>query len=101
MRQPLDLEALFHQLDASETVLVGVSGGSDSIALLLLANAWAQKSGANLQAITVDHGLRPEAAAEAAFVASVCEAIGVSHVTLAWEGLKPSTGISSSARNAR
>lgn len=94
-------EKLFSKIPKDDPVLVAVSGGSDSIALLLLANIWAQKNGVILQAVTVDHGLRPEAAAEAAFVASICAGLGVPHVTLAWEGMKPSFGIQEAARESR
>lgn len=55
---------------------VAVSGGPDSIALLLLAAAW--KPGL-IEAATVDHGLRPESAGEAAFVAAICEKLEVPH----------------------
>ena len=58
---------------------MAVSGGPDSLALLLLAHA--AMPGA-VEAATVDHGLRAEAAAEAAFVASICAALGVPHATL-------------------
>ena len=58
---------------------VAVSGGPDSLALLLLAEA-AFPGG--FQAATVDHGLRPESAAEAAFVAEVCAARSIPHATL-------------------
>ncbi len=96
-----DAVKVFEGLDPQGIVLVAVSGGSDSMALLLLANVWAQKRDVTLHAVTIDHGLRPEAAAEAAFVAAVCEGLGIDHTTLAWEGLKPPTGISEAARNAR
>ncbi len=96
-----DPKTLFRNVDISMPVVVAVSGGSDSIALLLLAVAWARHNNVSLQIATVDHGLRPEAAAEAAFVASLCESLDVFHVTLAWEGIKPVNGISEAARNAR
>lgn len=58
---------------------VAVSGGPDSLALLLLAHA---ALGELIEAATVDHGLRPESATEAAFVASLCDELGVPHTTL-------------------
>lgn len=96
-----DPERIFAGITTSEPVIVAVSGGSDSMALLLLAHIWAQKNDVLLQAVTIDHGLRPEAAAEAAFVASVCAGLGINHVTLAWEGIKPSFGIQEAARRSR
>jgi tRNA(Ile)-lysidine synthase len=92
---------LFAGLDPQGIVIVAVSGGSDSLALLLLANAWAQAHDITLHAVTIDHGLRPEAAAEAAFVAALCEGLSMDHTTLAWEGVKPLTGLPEAARNAR
>ncbi len=52
-----------------------VSGGPDSVAMLLLAKA----AGLDCQAVTIDHGLRPEAADEARLVAAVCTQLGVPH----------------------
>lgn len=63
---------------------VAVSGGGDSIALLVLAHDWATARGRTLQVFTVDHQLRPEAAEEAAFVSRVCAARGIPHQTLVW-----------------
>ena len=81
--------------------MVAVSGGSDSMALLYLANAWARQNKREIHAVSVDHGLRPEAAAEAAFVAMVCDGLDIVHTTLSWDGVKPQTGISAAARHAR
>ncbi len=72
-----DLAAL--GVDATEVPGVAVSGGPDSLALLLLAHA--ARPGA-VHAATVDHGLRPASAAEAAFVAGICARLGVPHATL-------------------
>ncbi len=60
-------------------VAIAVSGGADSMALLLLARAWAAAHGGEMVALTVDHGLREAAAAEARQVAVWCHQLGVSH----------------------
>jgi len=59
---------------------VAVSGGPDSLALLLLAQA---AFPGRAEAATVDHGLRPESSGEARSVARVCADLGVPHATLA------------------
>ena len=58
---------------------IAVSGGPDSLALLLLAAA--ARPG-QVEAATVDHGLRPESRQEAGFVHGICEQLGVPHATL-------------------
>ena len=61
-----EVDALLAPLDASRFALVAVSGGPDSTALLLMAAEWAARRGTTrIVAATVDHGLRPESAAEA------------------------------------
>lgn len=72
-----DLEKVAQALP--ERVGVAVSGGPDSLALLLLA---ADALPNRVLAATVDHGLRPESAAEAEFVASLCAGRGVPHAVL-------------------
>jgi tRNA(Ile)-lysidine synthase len=72
-----DLSALCDP--ARDRVLVAVSGGPDSLALLLLSHALL---GDRCLAATVDHGLRPEAADEAAWVADLCAARGIDHAVL-------------------
>lgn len=64
---------------------LGVSGGSDSTALLLLAERWAKQAGRQLLALTFDHRLRSEAAEEAKSVASLCRQLGVAHHILRWQ----------------
>ncbi|MBK6468777.1 MAG: tRNA lysidine(34) synthetase TilS [Rhodobacter sp.] len=64
---------------------VAVSGGRDSMAMVHLMARAAPQAGWSFQAVTVDHRLRPEAADEAAFVASVCAGLGVPHDVLVWD----------------
>ena len=80
---------------------VAVSGGADSLALALLAAEWARKRRGRLTALTVDHGLRPEAAAEARRVGRWLRARGIEHRTIAWRGTKPEANIQAAARAAR
>ncbi len=71
------------------------------MALAFLASDWARKSGRTITALTVDHGLRPEAAAEAAQVAAWCGAAGIRHRTLRVRGSAPGTALQEWARNRR
>lgn len=83
-------------------VLLAVSGGPDSLALLELAAAWRAAGGAApIAAATFDHGLRAQSQAEARSVAALCARLAVPHATLVWEGPKPATGLQERARDAR
>lgn len=80
---------------------VAVSGGPDSMALLLLAADEAKRSGRQLHALTVDHGFRPEAREEAVQVGLWAAALGVSHTILTHEGPVPEASLQSAARDIR
>ena len=80
---------------------VGVSGGADSLALLYLAAEWGQRHGVNISAMTVDHGLRPEAADEAAHVKNLCQTLNIPHVTLTAKVPLGDRRIQENARNMR
>ena len=93
--------ALFGDLAGAPGLLLAISGGPDSTALLFLAARWRKKSKTKLTAVTVDHGLRKEARREAAAVAKLAKKLGVSHRVVKWTGAKPKSGIQQAARNAR
>ena len=94
---------MFRGLEALPGLVLAVSGGPDSTALLLLASRWAKrlKRAPKLLAVTVDHGLRAEAAREAAAVKRLAGRLGVPHRTLRWRGSKPKTAVQEAARLAR
>jgi len=98
-----EANALFSDLSGFPVLLLAVSGGPDSTALMMLMARWraARKSGPRLIAVTVDHGLRAEAKREAAAVARLARKLKLSHRTLRWTGVKPKTGLQEAARNAR
>lgn len=94
---------LFADWKAAPAIVLAVSGGPDSLALMWLAARWrkALKRGPALAVVTVDHGLRPEAAAEARAVKRLAASLDLPHRTLRWNGDKPRTGIQAAAREAR
>ncbi len=94
---------LFAKLAGESHVALAVSGGSDSVALMRLAQEWARdfEPSLKLSVLTVNHGLRPEAAREAAQVAKWCDELSLPHQILHWQGVKPTTGVQAKARAAR
>jgi tRNA(Ile)-lysidine synthase len=120
MTQPIG-DSAFAQLmsalgpfEPAPHLAVAVSGGSDSLALLLLLARWVTGQGGRLTALSIDHGLRPEAAAECRQVgaiiaginagcggASAAMSLPIAHEILTWSGDKPRHGIMAAARSAR
>ena len=97
---------IFAPAQVASGVLVAVSGGPDSMALLELAARWRAEAAAGavrppVFAATVDHGLRPDSLAEAQMVADFAAARGVPHAILHWTGDKPHTRLQERARAAR
>src|SRR6266702_7574945 len=98
-----DAKALFAPWKDAPALLLAVSGGPDSIALMWLAARWRRSlnRGPRLLAVTVDHGLRSEAAREARDVKRLARTLDLEHRTIRWSGTKPKTGLPAAARAAR
>ena len=97
---------LLPRLRQPARLLVAISGGSDSTGLLvvlhqILAAHAAEFPDISLCAVTVDHALRAESAAEALRVAELCRSLSIPHEIVRWEGEKPKSKISAAAREAR
>lgn len=101
---PLTAEEFANHIESlqpSRQLAVAVSGGGDSMALLVLAAEWAAARSVSLTALTVDHGMRPAAPAEAAQVAAWCGAVGVAHHTLRVTVPAPTSNVQLWARTQR
>ena len=105
-----ELAALFQPLDAicrhpdRARLCLAVSGGADSMALMLLAARWRALDPGRaivIDVVTVDHRLRLASAGEARLVAETAARLGFGHHTLAWTAPKPATGLMAAAREAR
>jgi tRNA(Ile)-lysidine synthase len=99
----LDPHALFAPVLEFKRVALAVSGGADSLALMLLAHELAEATNERDRFVvyTVDHGLRPEAADEVDFVVREAKRLGFRARVLSWTGEKPVTGVQQAARLAR
>src|SRR5450631_80860 len=98
-----EAKRLFADWKAAPAIVLAVSGGPDSIALMWLAARWrrALARGPRLIAVTVDHGLRAEAKGEARDVKRLARALDLPHRTMRWTGAKPKAGLPAAARAAR
>ena len=96
-------KALFADWKSAPAIVLAVSGGPDSIALMWLAARWrrALTRGPRLITVTVDHGLRAEAAGEARSVKRLARTLDLPHRTMRWTGAKPKSGLPAEARAAR
>ncbi len=99
---PAQIEALLAPLAQARGVLLAVSGGPDSTALLIMAARWAAEAGRpRVEAATVDHAMRDGSRAEAEAVASLSRGLGLIHHLIEWRGAKPRSRIQERAREAR
>lgn len=96
----LAVHAALDRLAADMPALgIAVSGGGDSVALMHMAAHWA--GGRRIMVATVDHGLRPESAAEAQAVGRAARAMGLPHATLVWQRGTAAGNLMAEARDAR
>jgi tRNA(Ile)-lysidine synthase len=89
--------------EAAPKIAVAVSGGADSLALILLSHRWALALGGEATALCVDHGLRCESSAETRQIGRWMKARGISHRVLVWKhGVgRPKAALQAQARLAR
>lgn len=94
---------LFAAVADQPAIALAVSGGADSLALMLLAQRWAAglANPPRIYVYSVDHGLRPEASDEVAMVLQAAQALGLAARGLSWTGNKPAAGVQEAARIAR
>jgi tRNA(Ile)-lysidine synthase len=98
------LMAALGPFERAPIVAVAVSGGPDSLALVLLAARWARQVGGRAIALTVDHRLRAESTAEAAQVGRWLAARAIEHRVLTWQegpAARGGAGLQARARAAR
>jgi len=99
-----EAQKLFQPIAQTSVLVLAVSGGPDSTALLFLAARWRaarKRKEPRLVAVTVDHGLRPQSGEEARSVGRLARRLGVAHRIVRWRGKKPRTGLQEAARAAR
>ena len=101
------LEKCFENVSTQTDVALAVSGGPDSMALLLLVDRWRRarlargQHAPELTIFTIDHGLRKAAADECQFVQDKAIELGYEAEILQWDGEAPSTRIQEMAREIR
>ena len=105
---PYDFEDGFNQklkkilgTSLPKKIIIAVSGGTDSMALLCLSNKFCQKNNIDLIAITVDHKTREDSAMEAKFVTKACQKYKIHHRILENNFVIPTSNIESNLREIR
>ena len=78
-----------------------VSGGPDSLALLMLMKDWVKKKKGKISLMHFNHNLRKESTKEAEFVKEIAKRYGINFKILKWDGNKPSSSLMSIAREQR
>ncbi len=92
-----------------DRIIICLSGGSDSVALLILMIEWRKRQQKIAQdaivpqiiALTIDHKLRPESTLETIEISGFCNNLGIEHYVLEWNHPPLSSAIQKKARDAR
>ena len=100
---PDEADRLFRPLADMDLIAAAVSGGGDSVALMRLLAGWAAAvpGRPKVHVLTVNHGIRPEAAFEADQVSGWAAAAGLAHETLKGRATPPAAGLQAFARGLR
>ena len=98
---PLDQIADHFNSRLPAKVGVAVSGGGDSLGLLVLMTRWAALHGVDVHAATVNHNIRPAAVHEIEHVSKICQSLGCLHDTIQWSGPLDTGNLLNQAREAR
>ena len=101
MSQPVEEAHALDILTPYPSLLLAISGGPDSVALMLLIKKWSDRPKYSIAVATVDHGLREESSREAETVGQWAQELGFTHYHLNWLEEKPTTRLQERAREAR
>ena len=96
-----DLFKSLAKLKLSKKIAVAVSGGPDSLALTILLNEYATQNNIELNALSIDHGLRKSSSSELRWLSSELKKKKIRHKILKWKNPKPRSNILTEARNKR
>jgi len=94
-----------HMLKAADKLVVGVSGGADSVCLLFLLLEYRKKIPFSLAVVHVNHGIRTEAVEDAHYVEELCKEQGLPfypfHINVRQKALQEKCSEEEAGRNAR
>ena len=91
----------FFPFEQNPKIAIAVSGGRDSLTLMLLCKLWLEEISGSLVALTIDHKLRKDSGLEAEYVKSLCKENNIEHHTLEWIHSTVESNMQEKARKAR
>ena len=97
----LDFQNIMQDLKVHKDFAVAISGGPDSLALVLLSEQYAKDNELRLTALSVDHSLRPNSKGEIKWVEKLMRRNKIKFACLKLKGKKPASNIMAYAREQR